>query len=100
MPNLAAVKTAFIYGGLPIDEKDNAAENYASTKSPRILILSFSAPRLRAFQLDALRARPACPPILLCLPWIRRSFFLGCFRELDHQSGSETRSVENSTNIH
>jgi len=97
MPNLAAVKTAFIYGGLPIDEKDNAAENYARTKSPRILILSFSAPRIRAFQLDALRARPVCPPISLRPPWIRPCFFAG---ELEHQSGSETRSVENSTNIH
>lgn len=60
MPNLAAVKTAFIYGSLPINEKDDAAENYAGTKSRRILILSFSAPRVQrvAFQRDALRVRP------------------------------------------
>jgi len=37
MPNLAAVKTAFIYGRLPISEKADAAENYARSESQRIL---------------------------------------------------------------
>ena len=32
MPNLAAVKTTFIYGGSPIDEKTDGRENYARSK--------------------------------------------------------------------
>lgn len=33
MPNLAAVKTTFIYGGSPIEEKTGAPENYAARKT-------------------------------------------------------------------
>lgn len=60
MPNLAAVKTAFIYGGLPIETKSPMPQKImlaqkAATES--LGSASFSAPRVPTFQLDASRIR-------------------------------------------
>jgi len=56
MPNLAAVKTAFIYDGLPINEKADAAENYVRSKRRRILdSFFFDIAGIHTFQLNALR---------------------------------------------
>lgn len=94
MPNLAAVKTAFIYGGLAIDEKGRCRRKLCSPKKPRpaaasdprsLFCLAFGAALFSRMLYEFARS---FSPILLRLSRTHR-FFSGCLGDRSaHNSSS------------